>query len=324
MMKKIREMPVAASCSLQELDSPLHFHYVAPSFWAWKGGEARLKRLSHFVDHIFCILPFEEEACRVNGLPATFVGHPVLEDCSELIIEKDYINWKVQRNSGNFRNKFQIPPGDKIITLLPGSRLQEVARMLPIFLKTVELLKGSFPELRVLMNVASNQHVENYISRVVHHWPVPVILIPGNSTDLRYDAFNVSLAALCSSGTVAVELQLARLPCVVAYRAHMLTEWLIRYKAKVSYISLPNILLDSPMSPEALFQRCTPQRLALLLSELIDNEALRTRQMYSAEKVIRLLCPPENNAVQYDSNWRGTSPPSMIAASTLLYCKRQR
>lgn len=238
--------------------------------------------------------------------------------------EKDYINWKVQRNSGNFRNKFQIPPGDKIITLLPGSRLQEVARMLPIFLKTVELLKGSFPELRVLMNVACNQHVENYISRVVHHWPVPVILIPGNSTDLRYDAFNVSLAALCTSGTVAVELQLARLPCVVAYRAHMLTEWLIRYKAKVSYISLPNILLDSPMSPEALFQRCTPQRLALLLSELIDNEALRTRQMYSAEKVIRLLCPPENNAVQYDSNWRGTSPPSMIAASTLLYCKRQR
>ena len=63
--------------------------------------------------------------------------------------------------------------------------------MLPIFLKTMELLKGSFPELRVLMNVASNQHVENYISRVVHHWPVPVILIPGNSTDLRYDAFNV-------------------------------------------------------------------------------------------------------------------------------------
>ena len=62
----------------------MHYHYVAPSFWAWKGGEARLKGLSHFIDHIFCILPFEEEVCRLNGLSATFVGHPVLEDCSEL------------------------------------------------------------------------------------------------------------------------------------------------------------------------------------------------------------------------------------------------
>ncbi|KAJ8422900.1 hypothetical protein Cgig2_026421 [Carnegiea gigantea] len=367
-MKKIGEMPVAASCSLQELDSPLHFHFVAPSFWAWKGGEARLKRLFNFVDRVFCILPFEEEACRVNGLPATLVGHPVLEDCSELIIEKNYINWKAQRKSGNFRNKFEIPPGDRVITLLPGSRLQEVARMLPIFVKIMELLKGSFPELKILLNVASNQHVENYIIRVVHHWPVAVILIPGNSTDLMYDAsiahalklrskealctslgmsscaswtlgqpftghiffilsiVNVSSAALCPSGTVSVQLQLARLPCVVAYRAHILTERLIRYKAKVSYISLPNIVVDSPVIPEPLFQRCTPQRLASLLSELIDNEALRTRQMCSAEKVIRLLCPPENNAVQYDSksDWRGTSPPSMIAASTLLYDKRQR
>lgn len=74
-----------------------------------------------------------------------------------------------------------------------------------------------------------------------------------------------SRVALCTSGTVAMELQLARLPCVVAYRAHLLTEWYIRYKAKVPYISLPNILLDSPIIPEALFQACTPSKLALLL-----------------------------------------------------------
>lgn len=74
-----------------------------------------------------------------------------------------------------------------------------------------------------------------------------------------------SRVALCTSGTVAVELQLARLPCVVAYRAHFLTEWFIRYKAKIPYISLPNILLDSPIIPEALLQACTPDKLASLL-----------------------------------------------------------
>lgn len=75
-----------------------------------------------------------------------------------------------------------------------------------------------------------------------------------------------SSVALCASGTVALELQLARLPCVVAYRAHFLTEWIIRYKAKISYISLPNILLDSAIIPEALFRACTPAKLALLTS----------------------------------------------------------
>lgn len=77
-------MSFAASYNLQLLDRPMHFHYVAPSFWAWRGGEARLKGLSQFIDHIFCLLPFEEEVCRLNGLAATFVGHPVLEDCLQL------------------------------------------------------------------------------------------------------------------------------------------------------------------------------------------------------------------------------------------------
>ncbi|GMH12023.1 hypothetical protein Nepgr_013864 [Nepenthes gracilis] len=73
-----------ARYSQQGLDCPAHFHYVAPSFWAWKGGEAKLKGLSCFVDHLFCILPFEGEICKSNGVGATFVGHPVLEDALEL------------------------------------------------------------------------------------------------------------------------------------------------------------------------------------------------------------------------------------------------
>ncbi|XP_021735256.1 probable lipid-A-disaccharide synthase, mitochondrial [Chenopodium quinoa] len=309
-----------ASYILQHVDSPIHFHYVAPSFWAWRGGEARLKGLSQFIDHILCILPFEEEVCKLNGLAATFVGHPVLEDCLELNLGKDTIDWKVYTNSQDFRSKFEIPSGAKVITLLPGSRLQEVQRMVPIFLKTMELLKGSFPELRTVMLAASNQHVEDYLSRLIDHWPVPVILIPGSSIDQKYDAFNASTAALCTSGTVAVELQLARLPCLVAYRAHILTEWLIRYKAKVPYISLPNILLGSPVIPEALFDTCTPKNLASTLTKLIQDEGLREQQIKSAGTVIRLLSPPANSYLQDESGY--TSQPSMIAASTLLHYRR--
>lgn len=74
----------AASYGQQGVESPVHIHYVAPSFWAWKGGETRLKGLSGFVDHVLCILPFEEEVCRSYGLAATFVGHPLLDDALKL------------------------------------------------------------------------------------------------------------------------------------------------------------------------------------------------------------------------------------------------
>ncbi|KAK9077383.1 hypothetical protein SSX86_005720 [Deinandra increscens subsp. villosa] len=201
-------------------NAPLHFHYVAPSFWAWKGGEERLVGLSEFVDHVLCILPFEAEVCKSHGVPATFVGHPVLED----IIE-------------------------------------------------------------------------------------------------------ASTVALCTSGTVAVELLLARLPSVVAYRAHFLTEWVIRYKAKVPYISLPNILLDSPVIPEALFHECTPKRLATMLMELMHNEVVREEQISAAEKVRQLLSPPLARAVGGDLNCKDASfdnSPSSVAAQTILYHQSQK
>lgn len=81
---EIGDMLFAARYNQQRFDVPVHFHYVAPSFWAWKGGEARLGGLTEFVDHVLCILPNEEEVCRSNGLTATFVGHPILEDVLEL------------------------------------------------------------------------------------------------------------------------------------------------------------------------------------------------------------------------------------------------
>ncbi|KAK4264975.1 hypothetical protein QN277_026086 [Acacia crassicarpa] len=184
-----------ARCNQKKLPSPVHFHYVAPSFWAWKGGESRLPGLAEFVDHLLCILPNEAEICRLNGLAATFVGHPVIEDVLEFTSrnKSSALELKVEGNAEDFRSKHAVPSGATVISVLPGSRVQEVTRMLPIFANTVELLKETFPQLMTVVHVASNQDVENYIATVVHKWPVPVILIPGGSTNLKYDAFTVLL-----------------------------------------------------------------------------------------------------------------------------------
>ncbi|TQE07730.1 hypothetical protein C1H46_006663 [Malus baccata] len=131
----------------------------APSFWAWKGGEARLRGLVQFVDHVLCVLPSEEEVCRSNGLAATFVGHPSLEDVWELnsfhvlihnLVYRRKLHpmngrWKIQGNCEDFRRKYAMPAGAKVISLLPGSRLQEITRMLSIFTYAMALLQVSFP-----------------------------------------------------------------------------------------------------------------------------------------------------------------------------------
>ncbi|KAL6136981.1 hypothetical protein ACLB2K_062276 [Fragaria x ananassa] len=312
-----------ARYSQKSFEIPVHFHYVAPSFWAWKGGEARLRGLAGFVDHLLCILPNEEEVCRSNGLVATFVGHPILEDVCELNLDTSPHEWKIEGNSEIFRRNHAIPTGATIISLLPGSRLQEVTRMLLLFAKTIELLQVSMPELVPLIHVASNQHVKDFVTAFTNKWHVPAILIPGGSLHQKYDAFSASSVALCASGTVALELQLSRLPCVVAYRAHFLTEWIIHYKAKISYISLPNILLDSAIIPEALFHACTPAMLASLTSKMIHDTGLREKQIVAAEKVTRLLCASPKNLHYLEEPHRRLSlpyyTPSMIAASTILY-----
>ncbi|XP_016439030.1 putative lipid-A-disaccharide synthase, mitochondrial [Nicotiana tabacum] len=315
-----------ATCVQQGMVSPLHFHYVSPSFWAWKGGEARLKGLLQFVDHVLCILPFEAEVCRSNGLAATFVGHPTLEDISDFqgkdATERRY---RIQGNAEAFLTDYGISSGSPVISLLPGSRLQEVTRMFPIFSRTLQQLKGSFPDVVTAVHVAPNQHVEDYISKAVCKWPSSVVLVPGGSHQMKYNSFSASSVALCTSGTVAMEMQLARLPCVVAYRAHLLTELFIRYKAIIPYISLPNILLDSAVIPEALFQDCTPSKLASLLKDLIVDDNFREKQIIAAEKVFELLRPPEMNiscSIQGGMSVPlSDCTPSMVAANAMLYSR---
>ncbi|KAF8008174.1 hypothetical protein BT93_K1992 [Corymbia citriodora subsp. variegata] len=287
-----------------------------------RGGEARLKNLAKFVDHIFCILPNEAEVCKLNGLSANFVGHPILEDALGLNQGEDASGtWKLAGNRESFCSKYQVPSGGTIISVLPGSRLQEVGRMLPIFIETVKMLKSSISELLTVVHVAPNQHVEDFVDGFVRNWPVPVILIPGGETQSKYEALSASRVALCTSGTVAVEMQLAQLPCVVAYRAHFLTELFIRYKAKIPYISLPNILLNASVIPEALFQQCTPGNLTSLLMELIHDERLREKQVLAAKEVMKLLWPLEKVVKREQRELSSQclyGSPSMIAASTIL------
>uniref|UniRef100_A0A0D9V5Q7 lipid-A-disaccharide synthase n=1 Tax=Leersia perrieri TaxID=77586 RepID=A0A0D9V5Q7_9ORYZ len=231
-------------CRYNQVAHPLHVHYVAPSFWAWKDGERRLAKLHNLVDHLLCILPFEEEICRINGLPATYVGHPLLDDAIGLNMEKELssVNSMHQRSGEAFRQEHAMSPG-----------------------------------------------------------------------------------------TAVMELMLAKLPCVVAYKAHFITECLIHLRKNINFISLPNILLNSPILPEILFRACTAESLASKLSEVICNDEVRKLQVESADQLLEMLYEPmKQRGCLFQKELHNSSllsnifSPSMIAALTVLYTDKHQ
>ena len=246
-------------------------HYVAPQVWAWR--ESRVKHYPGLWDQLLCLLPFEPAFFAGHGLPARFVGHPVLESGAET------------GNAGRFRARHAIPADAKILTVMPGSRQTEVSRLLPILEETIRLL----PEA-VVPVVPLAGPVEAMVRQRTASWPIPPILVE-NTAD-KHDAFAASAAALTKSGTSTLELALANVPMLVTYRNNPLSHQIVKRVVRVKYASILNLLLDRPVVPELLQYDSRPDRLAAELGCLLtDRDAIAVQRQGFAE-ALTMLRPP--------------------------------
>ena len=246
-------------------------HYVAPMVWAWRAGRAR--RMARWYDHLMTLLPFEPPYFERVGLPCSFVGHPVLE-CG------------VDRgDGGRFRAAHGLATDDLLITVLPGSRSGEVRRLVPIFGPALSQLKDLVGPFRVVVPTVAT--VAATVGTAVAAWPGNAILV--QQPQEKYDAFAASRAALAASGSVALELALARLPMVVGYRLNPLTEAFLDRVLKVRQVNLVNLLLGRPLVCELLGPNCTPRRLAASLAELIGDERVRAAHLQGYDEAVRRL-----------------------------------
>jgi lipid-A-disaccharide synthase len=246
-------------------------HYVAPQVWAWR--ENRVKHYPGLWDELLCLLPFEPAFFARHGLPAQFVGHPVLESGAET------------GNAERFRATHAIPTGAKILTVMPGSRQTEVSRLLPILEATIRLL----PE-PVVPVVPLAGPVEAVVRQQTASWPIKPILV--TATQDKHDAFAASDAALTKSGTSTLELALANVPMLVTYRINPISHQIVKRVVKVKYASIVNLLLDRPVVPELLQYDSRPDRLAAELHRLLtDRDAVAAQRQGFAE-ALTLLRPP--------------------------------
>ena len=169
------------------------------------------------------------------------------------------------------------------MTVLPGSRKNEVQYLLPIFEQVVALMKRTHPHLVVV--IPTVQTVERRVREMTENWPVQVIIVSGEKE--RYDAFAASSIALAASGTVSLELSMAGVPHVIAYHVSKVSAWLARRLLKIKYVNLINILANEEIIPELLQESCNPNQIVCKLEELINVSG--ASEMNKAEHILSKL-----------------------------------
>lgn len=222
-------------------------HYVSPSVWAWRAGRAR--KMGDSADRVLCLFPMEPPIYARYGVDARFVGHP-LADAMPL-----------QPDRAGARAALDLPLDAPVLALLPGSRLGEIRRLLPLFLAAVPIIAASVPGLRVLVP-AADPGCRAVIAALLTQAPAGVSLqvLDGRAGEAMVACDVVLLA----SGTATLEALLAKRPMVVAYRIAALTYAIVKGLGllKTSRYSLPNALAGEDIVPELMQNECTPERIA--------------------------------------------------------------
>lgn len=244
--------------------------YVCPSVWAWRSGRARAMR--SYVDRVLALLPFEPAAMqRLDGPPTDFVGHPLGERVSEL-----------RPDAGEAKRRLSDPP---LLLVLPGSRSGEIRRMAAVFGATVAYVAARAGALEVV--VPSVPRLADTVREAVAAWPVPVrVVTDAAEKDL---AFRQARAALTKSGTSTLELALAGVPMVAAYKVSFPEEMIGRLLIRVQSYILANLVVGENVVPQFLQYQCTPEALGDALLPLLSDTPERRLQVEAFARLDRIM-----------------------------------
>jgi len=245
-------------------------YYVAPKLWVW--GAGRIRTLKKYVDRVLAIFPFEEDYYASRGMPVTYVGNPLMD----LLADED---------TGLFRSGLGLGQDDTVISLLPGSRIAEVRKLLPVFLSAARLIPPHPGEtIRYVMPLAHTipgSLAEEFLAGS----GVDLVLTSGDSRKV----LGISAAAMVASGTATLEAFLLGVPQVVAYRTSWLSFTLFKRFFDIPRVSLPNILCRRDVVQEFLQDDAVPDRIADSVRNLIDDERGREEYRRAGRQMLESL-----------------------------------
>ncbi|WJJ93662.1 lipid-A-disaccharide synthase [Neopusillimonas aromaticivorans] len=243
-------------------------HFVGPSIWAWR--YSRIHKIRQSVSHMLVLFPFEEAIYVKEGIPVTYVGHPL----ADLI--------PIEPDRTDARRRLGLDTGAKVLAVLPGSRSSEIRLLTPRFLQAVQILQRQTPGLQVVVPMVNAQRRQEF-QAILSQYPVDHLEIIDQSTlagrPAAWDAMEAADAVLVASGTATLETALFKRPMVISYVLSPMMRRLMAWKSGqekpyVPWVGLPNVLLNDFAVPELLQDDATPEKLAQACWQALNDPAL--------------------------------------------------
>lgn len=275
-IKRVRQSPAGRALIA---DGMRFHHVVAPQVWAW--GARRAKKYAAVFDKLYSFFEFERPFFTKYGLDTVAVGHPIADGLESYVARR------------------APAQQEKIITLVPGSRMSEVKKLLPLLHQTVDMLvAGGYRDYQFV--IPTVETTDAYICSAIQEWAVQPTLVPSAN---RYDWYARTYIAIVASGTVSAELAIMHIPAIVIYRMNPITMWLVRRVIRIRWVSLVNILLNQGVYPELLGRAATAENIINCVQQLA-TPAVRRRMIAELSTA--------------DALWRGAARPAALIAQDLI------
>ena len=244
-------------------------HFVGPSIWAWR--YERIHYIREAVSHMLVLFPFEEAIYKKEGIPVTYVGHPMADAIA------------IEPNQQAARNRLGLAQHARVIAVMPGSRASEIKLIAPRFLQTAQRLQKHDPSLQFVVPMVNEQR-EREFKVFLSQFPVNHLQIVraqpqaiGIADPIAWSVLEACDIALVASGTATLEAALFKKPMVISYAVSPLVRKIMAWKSGqerpyLPWVGLPNVLLNDFVVPELIQEDATPDKLAQALSALLNDE----------------------------------------------------
>ncbi len=248
------------------------FYYIAPQVWAW--GSNRIQKMARLIDKMAVIIPFEEKIFHEAGIKAKFVGHPLLETVASKIGRDEFFQQQGLKHN------------QKVIGLLPGSRVVEVKRLLPQMLQTVRQLRNDHPEIQTIISKADTVATEIYQEILQNNNQLTLV---ENST---YEIMKHSDLLIVASGTATLESALFNTPLIIVYKVDPISYLIGKQLIKINSIGLVNLIAQRKIVPEFIQRQFNSKHILPEIKKLLFDEKQRDKVIDDLKKIKKRLGEP--------------------------------
>jgi len=240
-------------------------HYVAPQVWVWR--EGRVKKFKNFLDHILLLFNFEKKYFDKENINNTFVGHPLVE--KQNFQKTDISNL--------------IDTSKKIISVFPGSRVSELKLLLPILIKSINLLSNKFKSLQFIFH--STLENKDFIKKFISKYNIENIDVISDDK-IKDQILSKSIFAISKSGTISLEICSHKIPSIIIYKMNFINFMIVKFLVKIRFANIINIINNKEIIPELIQNECNPDEIYKSVTYLLKNPKMMKDQIDQCQKTL--------------------------------------